>query len=172
MSYTITDLQSMNQWRQFAVIALRKFHPSYMMALFLGALYFSISATQYTPVINWIHERIYLGTGLSIPAQAWQVTFLVGSITIAFFRPEPKYTFTLSLPAGVLGGCILWYGFSTGELPSTVMTFTVFGYLALGMVMVMMVTLAQQIQENTLLIETLRTLKDEQRDYATTDTPL
>ena len=145
---------TLNKWRRFANETMERFPPSFLMVLFLLALYFALDVRGQIPAVDWIFERFGIGITL------WKVVFLVGAVTIAYFRPAPRYVLLLSLPAAFLGGGILWYGV-VAQRDVVAMMFIGFCWLAIGMAMVAMVMYQEQLIANELLAEKVNAMQKE-----------
>lgn len=167
MSHYIADSKkadSMEKWRRFANETMERFPPSFLIVVFLIALTFAMDTSQQIPAIDWIHERF------GIAPLFWKVLFAFAAGAIAYFRPTPKFTLLLSLPAAVLGGGILWYGVATAR-DVIAMIYIFFCWLAIGIAMVAMVLYQEQLIANEKLAQKVVDLQKEQEHATTADTP-
>lgn len=145
----------MDKWRRFATEVMERFPPGFLMAVFLLALYRGLDMRGQIPAIDWIAERF------GITASFWQTLFLLAAFTIIYFRPEPKYTLLLSLPAAFLGGGILWYGVATGR-DVIAMVYIFAAWFMIGMGQVVMVLYQEQLVANELMAKKVAELQKDQ----------
>lgn len=159
--YNPKRFDSMEKWRKFASATMDRFPPSFLMVVFLLALTFGLDANQQIPAIDWLRERLGIG------AITWKALFAFAAATIAYFRPAPKYTLLLSLPAAFLGGGILWFGVATSR-DVIAMIYIFFSWLAIGIAMTAMVLYQEQLTANELLAEKVSTMqKEKEQEHAT-----
>lgn len=150
---------SMEKWRRFANATMERFPPGFLLALFLLAIYRALDIGDQIPAIDWIAERF------SITAEFWKTVFIVCAGALVYFRPTPKLTLILSLPAAFLGGAILWYGLATGR-DVVAMIFIFAAWFALGLAQMLMVLYHEQVVANELLAEKIDKLTKERDAYA------
>lgn len=165
MNHYKTDLKDtkMKAWRKFAAETMERFPPSFLIILFMGSLYLALENNAQIPAVDWITERF------GISADFWKAIFLLNAAIICYFRPAPKYTLLLSLPAALLGGFVLWFGVETRR-DMIAIVFIFFAWLAIGIAVVVMVLYQEQLEANELLAEKVSAMQKEQA-HAPTDTP-
>lgn len=155
---------AMTHWRKFAAVTMERFPPAFLMVLFLLSLYTALNARDQLPAIEWVTERF------GITVNFWQTLFLFAAGTLAYFRPSPKWTIILSIPAAFLGGFILWYGVVTGR-DMTAIVYVFFCWFALGMAMVVAVLYHEQLLANEMLAKKIAELQKEQEHVESTAAP-
>ena len=161
MSNPVKDVNKVEKWRRFATLTLERFPPGFMMVIFLLVLYRGLDAGTQIPAVDWINERF------GITADVWKTVFLIAAGGLAYFRPSPKYTLLLSLPAAILGGGLLWYGVAA-QRDVIALIFIFFCWFTIGLAMVLMVLYQEQLITNEALAKANDDLKKEQNYAATT----
>lgn len=156
--------QKMERWRELAAKTLDRFPPSFLMVLFLFALFMALLSTSPAPALTWIEGRF------GITEFVWELLLGLGILVITYFRPVPKIVLICSLPGAAIGGAEIWYGaYYSADVIAAV--FILFCWIATGMGVIAMVLYQEQLAVNEKLAEEIDRLKKEQGNVADTILP-
>lgn len=158
------DLNTMMKWRRFAAETMERFPPGFLFAIFLLAIYRALDVNQQIPAVDWITERF------GITPEFWKTMFIVCAGALVYFRPSPKLTLVLSLPAAFLGGGVLWFGLVTGrDVVAMIYIFT--AWFGLGLTQMLMVLYHEQLAANELMAQEVEKCHKERDAHAVTVEP-